>query len=109
MLQIECPEHLEEVRKFADSVGLREDLEGQLKCLGKYACDEDPENTRCLLHKDFAPHSFGFTMRIRKGDRYEHWFIGGLIYGGPEQPLDGSAPAFTCSFDSTRRGWFVHT
>lgn len=44
----------------------------------------------CVIHNDFAPHSFKFLMKHPSGER---WFNGGLIYSGPTQPLDGSGPA----------------
>ena len=39
------------------------------------------------------------------------WFNGGLIYSGPGQPLDGSAPALTVGIgiDSSVHNWSVHT
>jgi hypothetical protein len=99
-------------------------------------CSQDRQqgfNTRCILYRDFAPLSFTFVMQRLKRpaaqgvrthlmmtpaehvaycteDRnWNHWFNGGLIYQGPSQPADGSAPSLTVSIDPTKHGWFVHT
>jgi len=59
-------EYLEEVRAFADKVGLREQLEDRLKYLDKYANGENSNHkTECVLFKDFAPYSFEFVIRLR--------------------------------------------
>ena len=66
---------------------------------------------RVILTKDFAPHSFQFREE-RLLDASKGWqgrLSGGLIYSGPEQPLDGSAPAFTVAVDGPRHGWSIHT
>jgi hypothetical protein len=114
MLHVQCAEHFEQVNKFADAVGAHDRLHEQLDFLARFACSvEDAQKTRCYLHKDFAPYSFEFTMQRRRPDGgYEYWFNGGLIYSGPGQPLDGSAPALTVSLDpeaGKQHDWSVHT
>lgn len=100
MLVIHDPEYLDLVRDFAKSMGLEQQLQQKLDYLAEYG---DGNNT-CKLGKDFAPHSFIFTM-FRDGS---YWFNGGLIYQGPDCPADGSFPSFTVSL-AKRTGWFVHT
>jgi hypothetical protein len=103
------------VNKFADQVGAHDRLHKQLDYLARYACPaEDAQKTICDLYKDFAPNSFGFTMRRRNQETggYDYWFNGGLIYSGPGQPLDGSAPALTVSLDpeaGKQHDWSIHT
>lgn len=108
MLSIKCEPYLAEVRSFADSLGLREQLEGKLKYLAEYGESPEPEY-RCDLYQDFAPHSFAFSIyRKLPGDEWRFWLNGGLIYQGPGQPADGNAPTFTVSL-AEGHGWFVHT
>lgn len=110
MLEIKCPEHMDRVRAYARERGIEADLDEKLAWLGDYACHGDAEKTRCELFADWAPHSFEFVMyRRRDNGEYTRWFNGGLIYSGPTQPLDGSAPALTVSLAPAREGWSVHT
>lgn len=124
---------LEEARAHADKIGLRDQLEKQLKYLAEYACQSDPERTRCLLYTDFAPMSFYFVMFKKKptessqleagaypeghqrtrlmcpDDGYERWFNGGLIFHGPhDNGGDGGAPTFSVNL-TPQDGWSVHT
>lgn len=113
MLSIQNQEHFAKVKAFAESVGAQAELQKQLDYLATYACHDDPERTRCHLMADFAPHSFTFTMEKRSSDgaEYTYWFNGGLIYRGPGQPLDGSAPALTVDISPSNKthDWSVHT
>lgn len=104
MLEIKNTEHLLGVLLFADKVGATAKLIDKLKYLAEYG----DGNNICELHNDWAPHSFAFGMNRPDGTR---WFNGGLIYSGPGQPLDGSAPALTVGIgiDSSKHGWSIHT
>ena len=110
MLVVFCPEHMEAVRVFARSVGAEEKLEARLRYLGSYGGDGDI--VRASIYQDWAPWSFTFVMEKRQDDGWARWFAGGLVYSGPGQPLDGSAPAFTVSLDpdcGREHDWSVHT
>jgi hypothetical protein len=115
MLHIQCQEHFNKVKAFAEQVGAMDRLQRQLDYLGKYACHNgDDHKTRCDLWVDSAPYSFTFTMmrRNEKTGGYENWFNGGLIYSGPGQPLNGSFPALVVSLDpeaGKEHSWSVHT
>lgn len=65
--------------------------------------------TRCVLYRDWAPLSFSFRIERRDlNGEWVHWFNGGLIYSGPDVPLDGSMPSLTVSL-TPYTGWGVHT
>lgn len=117
-----------EVMKFAAENNLLTNLIGQLSYLNDYAnregCTYDKsraKNTRCTLYNDFAPMSFRIEMEkchkwsdnpelmAKLGGKWEHFFVGGLIYSGPDQPLNGTAPALTVSLDPRKVGWSIHT
>lgn len=104
MIEFNEPTHLLETLKFAAEVGAASNLIERLEYLANYAGG----GSTCKLFKDFAPHSFEFTIYRPDGSR---WFDGGLIYSGPGQPLDGSAPALTVGIgtDSSKHSWSVHT
>lgn len=104
MITIHCPEHLIQTFKFAAQVGVADRLAERLEFLAQFG----DQNNICELHRDSAPHSFSFLMRHPSGTP---WFNGGLIYSGPRQPLDGSAPALTVGIgiDSSQHGWSIHT
>lgn len=104
MIRIACPEHFAETLEFAASVGAFKAFMKRVEYLTTYG---DGLNT-VELHKDWAPHSFEFLMLRPDGTR---WFNGGLIYQGPGQPGDGSAPALTVSLcsDPAVHKWGVHT
>lgn len=117
MLDVKCLEHLEEVKKFAESIGLADQLQKQLDFLDKYG--HDPNDTspqrrlenRCVLKKDFAPHSFDFAIYRPDAEnpgQERLWLNGGLIYQGPDSPANGGAPSFTVSL-AEGVGWFLHT
>lgn len=98
------PKHLIDVMDFATKVGAIDKLLDKLR----YPAEYGEGDNMCDLHADWAPHSFTFTVRRPNGSR---WFSGGLIYSGPGQPLDGSAPALTVGIgiDSSVHNWSVHT
>jgi hypothetical protein len=101
MFDVCCPERLEEAKAFAKTLGVEDNLQSRLDFLAAYACQDqdghiDPKLTKCYLGADFAPHSF--------------WFDGGLIYHGPGQPGDGSAPAFSVEVGGPDGPhWSIHT
>jgi hypothetical protein len=104
MIQFACPEHLAKVLEFAVNNGCADKLCERLRYLAGYG---DGKNL-CVVHQDWAPNSFEFVMQHPDGSR---WFNGGLIYSGPGQPLDGSAPALIVGIgiDGSKHGWSVHT
>lgn len=103
-LKIENTEHFAEVSAFAVNAGPQAQaaLQAGLARLKAMAGDQEVE-----LHYDFAPNSFAFV--VRSGN--DRPLIGGLIYSGPAQHLDGSSPTFTVSVDSPTNDhkWSVHT
>ena len=104
MITIQSQQHFAEVMQFAINNGCADKLLDKLSYLAQYA---EGDNV-CHLHTDFAANSFEFLMVKPDGTR---WFNGGLIYSGPDQPLDGSFPALTVGIgiDSSKHGWSVHT
>ena len=103
MIDFKAPDHFLQVLKFAASVGAADKLIERLDYLANYAGGDN----MCELYNDWAPHSFEFVMKRPDGSR---WFNGGLIYSGPGQQLDGSAPALTVSLSQQQgHGWSVHT
>lgn len=110
MLKVMCPEHLEEVRQFADKMNLRVQLEDQLTSLGSWF--HECTGTECPyeieLHKDFAAYSFTFLVYRNLPEGRLFAMNGGLIYQGPGLPADGSFPQLTVSLHPGI-GWFVHT
>lgn len=105
MLKIADPEYFTQVLEFALANGCAKRLLERLTYLADYG--GNPTFTTCTLQRDFAPYSFGFL--IEKDGK--PWFNGGLIYSGPDQPLNGGAPAFTVGIgiDSSTHGWSIHT
>jgi len=130
-----CKEYFEKTVEFAKSVGMHEgeDPDGQylkrrLDYLDKYADHEGKGLTKCILRKDFAPHSFTFTMMRRvtnvekqrelasygakpdeSGVFWEYWFNGGLIFhGSHDNGGDGGAPTFAVNLNP-HHGWGIHT
>jgi len=99
---------LTEARAFADTIGLRVQLEARLAFLDRYA---NPKRTRCVLFDDHAPHSFRFAMEREFGgcDHWMVWFEGGLIYHGPhDNHGSGAAPALAVTIQPTT-GWWIQT
>ncbi|KKN46438.1 hypothetical protein LCGC14_0672780 [marine sediment metagenome] len=79
MLKIECQEHLDAVRKFAEEEGKLDQLQNKLDYLSTYG---QSEKIRVRLMKDFAEHSFYFHIE-RYGTSTDEWLLwmnGGLIY-----------------------------
>src|SRR6185312_7618016 len=105
MLVIDCHDHLEAVRAFARSVGAEAQLQDRLDYLASYgARDAEDEAVRCRLRKDFAPHSFTFVMERQLAyGGYKPWFVGGLIYSGPDAPPSGVSSALSVSLSATPR------
>lgn len=103
-----CEEHLAQTREFAARVGATAELERRLEYLATYAEGTPAWPTRCVLSRDFAPHSFHLVMYRADG---EPWFNGGLIYQGPGVPADGSMESLTVSManDPPVHSWGVHT
>lgn len=119
MLDIRCPEHLAEVRAFAASIGLEDQLQKQLDYLSLYGfrglppAERPPEReqNRCVLTKDFAPHSFEFSVwppGVEPWGGGRSIVHGGLIFQSPAIPAHGGAPSFTVSL-AEGTGWFIHT
>lgn len=105
-LVINCKEHFEKVKTFAERVGMLEQFEEKLDYLSNYRGGE----CECHLGWDFAPQSFSFTMhRPDKEGVMVPWFNGGLIFHGDhDNGGDGSAPTFSVNL-SPASGWQVHT
>lgn len=112
MLVIKDPEYMADVKEFADTVGMRKQLEEKLKYLDEFAEHGDRGRTQCHIRKDFAPYSFEFTMTRRRPegeDGYDFFFVGGLVYHGKhDNGGDGSFPTLSVCLEPTN-GWEVHT
>ena len=108
ILDEEQLDRLEQVREFARSMGLSQQLERQLGYLADKRCWGERAQTQ--LSYDFAPHSFSFGVyALPDGEKPRRKYLhGGLIYQGPNAPADGSFPSLTVSL-STGTGWFCHT
>jgi len=108
-------ERFEQVKKFAKEVGAIDEFQSGIDYLSSFGGNES--KVKCVLFTDFADLSFRFVMYSmnHQSKKFEEfWFNGGLIYSGPGQPSDGSAPSFTVSLDSdAAKGkshkWSVHT
>jgi hypothetical protein len=108
ILDDEQLDRLEQVREFAKSMGLTEQLERQLNHLADKRCWGEKAQTQ--LSYDFAPHSFSFgVFGLPHGDNPRRMHLNGaMIYQGPGAPADGSFPSLTVSLTS-ETGWFCHT
>ena len=95
-------------RAHAARVGLTAQLERQLETLASYG--RDPERCRTVLHPDFAPFSFGFTIERRLADGSWRAVIGGgLLYHGPHDGHgSGAHPTLAVTLEPVS-GWSVHT
>lgn len=111
MLIIECPEYYQKVRSEVSQAGLLPKLQAGLNQLCElFANTADPESVRHRLFKDFAKWSFVWSIERREKDgTWKQLYNGGLIYSGPTQKLDGSAPAFCVSLGDPEEGWSIHT
>lgn len=112
MLDILNQEHFDQVMQFAETTNQLESLKNKLDYLSNYACsDEEPDKTKCLLGKDFAPYSFSFAMQRKDKEtgEYVYWFNGGMIYFGANESGAGD-PQFTVRIgDTSKSGWSIHT
>ena len=118
--------YVDDVFEFARSRGIEDKLIATLEYVRWWGY-ENPRNgtLQAVIWKDFAPWSFRFMIKevdwqdavndytlgtdIMKGSR-PTILNGGIIYSGPEQPLDGGPPALTVSLeDDLEEGWSVHT
>ena len=110
MLRIEDREYFRAVVETAADLDALGPLLHGLRYLARYG-GADGTRTRCRLYRDHAPLSFFFQMEsLAPTGEYAPWFIGGLIYSGPGQPLDGSAPAYVVALSPvTGPHWSVHT
>ncbi len=107
MLVIENKEHFETVKAFAEETGQMEQLQGKLDYLAEFG--GEPKNVRCLLFRDFAPHSFEFMLQKHVNGEWKRWFNGGLIYhGSHDRGGDGGAPTFSVNL-TPQQGWTIHT
>lgn len=104
----EAMDYLEEQIDFARGTDCIDNLADRLFWLVQ---NGGSRPVRVVLCRDFAPHSFVFAVQRvdDTGQRWERCMNGGLIYSGPDQPLDGSAPAFTVSLGEPKIGWSIHT
>ena len=103
MIEFKDANRFLEVLTWAVANNCAEKLVERLNYLAAYGNGDN----RCEIHNDWAPQSFAFMMCHPNG---RHWFNGGLIYSGPGQRLDGSAPALTVSLNSEPgHSWSVHT
>jgi hypothetical protein len=108
----QCHEHFDQVLAFADSKGIREALEKKLVHLHLYGTTwKDPEVTRCLLIKDFAPNSFNFIMSKRRSpnDSYVEWFGGGLTFHPGAGANDQTLAISLARGDADLPRWEIHT
>jgi len=111
MVEVKCQEAYSEALEFAEKIGLKEQLISKIEYLNSYAnSEDDPNNTKCMLYKDWAPYSFGFTMlKKNKAGEYVRWFNGGLIFhGSHDNGGDGSYPTLSVNV-SPQNGWSIHT
>lgn len=114
----ESQAYFDEVEKWAEENGILDKFEEAIRRCDEYADHEHTGRVEFLLYRDFAPHSFGFTVYplkdgkriLRPNGQFDRWFNGGLIYQGPECPADGSFPSLTVTLGNpTKVGWFMHT
>jgi len=123
---------LKQVREYADKAGIRDKLEDKLDYLttfgGKHPEDHPlagQDACRVELYGDFADLSFSVVWFQRRaswatasersggmtldGEMNLFMFNGGMIFSGPNQPLDGSSPAFCVGIGTPSHGWSIHT
>lgn len=89
---VNAEERYSEAQKHAIAIGALDQFNSAIA---------DLEYRGATLWIDFAPYSFGVT--------FPTGIAGGLIFQGPSNPANGSAPSFTVSMDSSAVGWFLHT
>ena len=93
-------ERFDEMTAFARERRLERQLASMLRTLHRLSYRQ-----QIRLNRDFAPYSMGFDVYASDG-RYR--YSGGLIYQGPGQPANGTAPSFTVS-SVVGEGWFLHS
>lgn len=103
-------EYFDGVKAYAEEIGLKDNLQKSLDYLNTYAEHGDRGKTRCKLFQDFAPHSFQFTMELRREDgEYRTWFFGGCIFHGPHDGHgSGAFPTLSVTLNHCH-GWQIHT
>lgn len=96
-MRILCKEHLEETKRYAESIGDKSLQE----CLKRLESWEKNPRRPCeiTLTKDFAPYSFGFAEHYPDGST---GIVGGLLYhGNPDESFAVQLEPF--------HGWQIHT
>ena len=96
-MRILCKEHLEETKRYAESIGDKSLQE----CLKRLESWEKNPHRPCeiTLTKYFAPYSFGFAKHYPDGSR---GLVGGLLYhGNPDKSFAVQLEPF--------HGWRIHT
>ena len=112
MLEIQDESYFQGVRKWAEENGKLGCLQDKLDYLGSFSCPENDKTlTKCVLYKDFAPQSFGFTMfkKDRETGEYKRWFNGGMIYYGAGDTGVGAPQLSVRIGDSSQSGWQINT
>lgn len=98
--------------EFAKSVGATDRFLSALRRTCRSHVTEGWE-ARVELYPDRGvPHSFGWTERYKLPNKdWVRGITGGMIYRGPEQPGDGTAPAFVVDVApiSGEHTWTIHT
>jgi hypothetical protein len=107
---LEIEKYFAEVEAFAAKIGKSDQLKAELDYLDTYAEHGERAKSMCVLFKDFAPYSFGFTMYLKNDQgTYVQWFHGGLIYHGAVDGFGSCAgPTFSVTVNPND-GWSVHT
>lgn len=95
-----------EVEQWALEQRIKDRFDEAMLRLHLYGCDwSSPENARVTLYsKDFAPKSFLYSIEFKRGDKYEQFISGGLIFNGTLDEKGNITP-------ETRRGaeWRMHS
>ena len=109
-LHIEDHLQYESAIEYAESIGLRQELEKQLAFLDTFAEGKDRGLTRCRLFMCYGPNSFAFIMEHRGADgNYCEWFHGALIFHDPEYRSQGGWCTAVPFPLVPSRGWAIHT
>jgi hypothetical protein len=105
MIEVRNQEHLDAVRAFAAALPDPRSRESLERCLERLE-DMASDGGKCVLFKDFAPHSFEFSLLHGDGTP---WMSGGVLsYVGPES--GSSSPQFSVSNSGLKYSrWEVHT
>jgi hypothetical protein len=102
-MRIHNKEHFDEVKAFAERIGMTENLQERLDTLKRIAFNMKGE---LVLSWDFAPHSLTWSVVKENGDCV---YNGGLIYhGSHDRGGDGGPPTFSVSLNPSR-GWEIHS